>query len=316
MAVLVLTASAAWAHPHRHLQFRASAAPKLVPHSAAKVTGSPAKVMGSDVRARDVGELQATQKVTFSVPRVLPVTGYRVSDGDTINVDRWRFGTFKVTTQDGVQHPITFARDHVPIRELGEDTPELHVPDPQGHMHSQGEPAEWATTVLTGFLSKASRIELEPGLKQPIDKYGRVLGTTYAWVKNGSGAQTRIDVNREMLRVGAADLYVYYGPDFNRKQFADYSTLSKNAITNRLGIYGPHFLSERPNCYRAEVQEHAHENYLADLSTGLLYPPGHQYEQYVPIWNRVWIRPGDAAAARQKLNLKDANVPGWSEVSR
>jgi endonuclease YncB( thermonuclease family) len=216
--------------------------------------------------------------------------------------------SFRVTVDgDTDSHPIDFTKSAtnklpVSIRFLGEDTAELHVPDANGYFHGQGKPGQYGKAVLTEILSTASNVEVVPSPGDPIDGYGRVLGTVYARVTQ-DGILKRINVNQEMVARGAGDMYFIYGKDFDRAVFDQFSAASRAAIVQKKGIYGPdNFLEERPYIFRAKIQGRTVERYCASLTTGLVYAPT-QVEKVIPIWDRLWINKETLPEAMQKLKL-------------
>src|SRR5579859_6457630 len=253
----------------------------------------------SGIQAREVQDYAKTHPITYVSPKDLAVNQNRVSDGDTVMIGRPGFGSFQVVTTDGVHHPVLFPSRHnngggenqkpaeISIRVMHADAAEVHVPDGHGHMMGQGEPGAYATNYVQGLMSRASKIDVVPNAKEPIDKYGRVLGEVYVTMNN-HGKPERIDVNRALIKGGYADMYEIYAPGYDAKQFQELSALSANAIKNRLGIYGKdHHLNERPYIFRAHVQDRPIVRYVANMKTHTVYGP--EGASHVPISQRLWI---------------------------
>ncbi|WP_054971901.1 thermonuclease family protein [Paenibacillus sp. A3] len=177
------------------------------------------------------------------------VTVTHISDGDTFNFS-------PSLTVDGKSVHI--------VRMLNIDTPET----------AQTPFGDQATQVLQSLITTGTAVKLE--LDQvKVDGYGRLLAHVYRKSDN-------LDVNKEMLKRGAAINYYIYP---NMKYFADYGAAAKEASLEGKGIWNPgQPLSKLPYEYRAAG---CMERYVGDSQTKKYYVPKRYNE--IPFENRVFF---------------------------
>ncbi|MEK8127936.1 thermonuclease family protein [Paenibacillus filicis] len=177
------------------------------------------------------------------------VTVTHISDGDTFNFS-------PPVTVDGQSVQI--------VRLLNIDAPET----------AQAPFGDQATQVLQTMITSGTAVKLEVD-QVKVDIYGRLLAHVYRKSDN-------LDVNKEMLKRGAAVNYYIYP---NMKYFAEYGTAAKQASQEGKGIWNPSQpLPKLPYVYRAAG---CMERYVGHAETKKYYVPK-RYEE-IPFEYRVFF---------------------------
>jgi endonuclease YncB( thermonuclease family) len=213
----------------------------------------------------------------------------RIVDGDTIH-----FLPDKADKQralfEGIQTgtPPVAGSDVLKIRFVGIDTPESHLPTPDGHWVGQGDWGNQATAFLKTLINTGDKVNV---LTFGTDKYGRTIGRVY------KGTQ---DINLIEARAGWAAPYMICGEpecgqDFNDKYEVDtYMRACVEARNQGLGIYNTQNpLKELPFEFRLRMQQRTADKYVGDYYTHRLYEPT-EYNQ-VDICRRIFFMSKDAA---------------------
>ncbi|WP_248927573.1 thermonuclease family protein [Paenibacillus hamazuiensis] len=177
------------------------------------------------------------------------VTVTSIADGDTFNFTP----TLNV---DG--------RSVSTVRMLNIDTPEV----------AQAPHGDQSTEVLKSMISNGTAVKLRLD-QTKVDVYGRLLAHVFRKSDN-------LDVNKEMLRQGAAVNYYIYP---NMLYFEEYGAAAKQAADEGKGIWNPaNPLSKLPYEYRAAG---CSERYVADYRTKKYYIPKRYKE--IPFEYRVFF---------------------------
>lgn len=177
------------------------------------------------------------------------VTVTHLADGDT-------FDFTPTLTIDG--------RAVKTVRLLNIDTPEV----------AQAPHGDQSTNVLRSLISGGTAVKLQLD-QTKVDVYGRLLAHVFRKSDN-------LDVNKEMLKQGAAVNYYIYP---NMLYFEDYGTAAKQASNEGKGIWNPAKpLAKLPYEYRAAG---CPERYVGDYRTKKYYIPKRYSE--IPFESRVFF---------------------------
>ncbi|WP_281888564.1 thermonuclease family protein [Paenibacillus sp. YYML68] len=150
------------------------------------------------------------------------------------------------------------------VRMLSIDTPEV----------AQAPHGDMATGVLKSLISTGSQVKLRLDHTK-VDVYGRLLAHVFRKSDN-------LDVNKEMLRQGAAINYYIYP---NMMYFEEYGAAARQAATEGKGIWNPsNPLQKLPYEYRAAG---CPERYVADYRTKKYVVPKRYTE--IPFEHRVFF---------------------------
>ncbi len=207
-------------------------------------------------------------KVTFD-----PAVVLKISDGDTISV----------TPPPSYRINEPTKPNKISIRMIGTDTPELHLPDGNGHMVAQMPWGQLATDYINTLIKPGSKVVIQ---NYGPDRYGRTIGRVF------HGKQ---DVNFAMVKSGWAVPYIICWGELCNKDFfknehvKEYLTACHVARQNGLGIFNPkNPLTELPMQFRLRIQKRQPDKWMGDVSNLRLYPPG-SFDK-VDICNAVFFK--------------------------
>lgn len=165
------------------------------------------------------------------------------------------------------------------VRMLNIDAPEV----------AQAPYGDQATAVLRSIISDGTAVKLQLDATK-VDGYGRLLAHIFRKSDN-------LDVNKEMLRQGAAVNYYIYP---NMLYFEEYGAAAKQASQEGKGIWNPsNPLAKLPYEYRAAG---CPERYVGDYRTKKYYIPKRYSE--IPFESRVFFG----------SNKQEARDAGYSPV--